>query len=105
MAEARKIINVGGEKVYPSEVESVIQEVPEVAEVTVFGENNPITGQIVCARVRAREDADRAILTQTIKRHCCTKLQAYKVPVKLTFDDRVQFNARVKKTRVLGDPA
>ena len=32
-----EIINVGGEKVYPTEVESVIHEIDNIAEVTVFG--------------------------------------------------------------------
>ena len=42
-----ELINVGGEKVYPSEVESVIQKISNVAEVTVFRETNLITGNIV----------------------------------------------------------
>ena len=47
-----EIINVGGEKVYPAEVENVIQQMDGIAEVTVYGEKNPIVGNIVCARVR-----------------------------------------------------
>src|SRR5919106_3948228 len=47
-----EIINVGGEKVYPAEVESVLQSMDGVAEITVCGEKNPITGQMVTARVR-----------------------------------------------------
>src|SRR5687768_712237 len=46
-----EIVNVGGQKVYPAEVENVIQELAEVAEVTVYGERNAITGSIVCADI------------------------------------------------------
>ncbi len=51
-----EMINVGGEKVYPQEVENVIQQIENVAEVTVFGEKNPITGNIVCAKVSLLEN-------------------------------------------------
>ena len=47
-----EIINVGGEKVYPQEVENVIQEIDNVSDVTVYGEKNNILGNIVCATVR-----------------------------------------------------
>ena len=53
-----EIINVGGQKVYPAQVESVVQEMPEVAEVSVYGEKNAIMGQIVCAAIRLRQSRD-----------------------------------------------
>ena len=40
-----EIINVGGEKVYPQEVENVIQEMDNVIEVTVYREKNSIIGK------------------------------------------------------------
>ena len=45
-----EMINVGGEKVYPAEVESVLQLMDGVEEVMVNGEENAITGQIVRAK-------------------------------------------------------
>ena len=54
-----EIINVGGEKVYPQEVENVILEIDNVAEVTVYGEKNPIIGNIVCAKVRFNRDEEK----------------------------------------------
>ena len=47
-----EMINVGGEKVYPVEVESVIQAMENVLEVTVYGERNALIGNVICARVR-----------------------------------------------------
>ena len=46
-----EIINVGGEKVYPQEIENVILKIDNVAEVTVYGERNPIIGNIVSAKI------------------------------------------------------
>ena len=45
------LINVGGQKVYPAEVENVLLEMDNVEEATVWGRPNPVTGQIVAAAV------------------------------------------------------
>jgi long-chain acyl-CoA synthetase len=45
-----EVINVGGEKVYPVEVENVLLDMPNVKDVTVSAMSNPITGQVVMAR-------------------------------------------------------
>jgi long-chain acyl-CoA synthetase len=50
-----ELINVGGEKVFPREIENVIQEIDNVEDVTVFSEPNPITGQIVCAKIKLKK--------------------------------------------------
>ena len=50
-----ELINVGGEKVYPQEVENVLLGHPLVEDATVYGEKNPIIGNIVCARIKQKE--------------------------------------------------
>lgn len=94
-----EIINVGGEKVYPAEVESVIQEMDNVAEVTVVGEKNPITGNIVCARVRLQQPEDPKAFTLRLKKFCRQRLPAYKTPVKVELAEEEQHSARFKKMR------
>lgn len=96
-----EMINVGGEKVYPSEVESIIQEMDNVAEVTVYGEKNPIIGNIVCAKVRIVKDEDMKDFTSRLKKHCLEKLQNYKVPVKVKIIEERQYSERFKKIRVI----
>jgi len=102
MGRKSELINVGGEKVYPTEVESVILELPEVAEATVYGEHNPITGQIVCARVtpsHALDDSAKREFVAGIKRYCRQKLQNYKVPVRVNIATERQHTDRFKKVR------
>jgi acyl-CoA synthetase (AMP-forming)/AMP-acid ligase II len=94
-----EIINVGGEKVYPVEVESVIQALPNVAEVTVYGEKNPLLGSIVCAKVRLREPEEPQAFIDALKRFCNGRLDRYKVPVKVIVIDQQQFGDRFKKSR------
>lgn len=97
-----EIINVGGEKVFPAEVESVIQELEMVADVTVFGEKNPITGNIVCADVLPAcelADAEKKKFVAELKRHCRQLLKSYKVPVKVNLVTGQQYSDRFKKIR------
>lgn len=94
-----EIINVGGEKVYPAEIESVIQEFPNVAEVTVYGEKNPITGNIVCAKLRLKVSEDPKEFITKLKKYCRGKLQSFKIPVKIKIVDETQYSERFKKTR------
>ena len=94
-----EIINVGGQKVYPQEVESVIQEMDNIAEVTVYGEKNSITGNIVCARISLIKNEDRQIFSVRLRTHCLTKLQNYKIPIKINIIDGKQYTERFKKRR------
>jgi len=94
-------INVGGEKVYPTEVENVILELPSVADVTVYAEKNAITGEIVCANITPASKADEPEreFVATIKEHCRSRLQRFKVPVRINIVDDSQYSDRFKKVR------
>jgi long-chain acyl-CoA synthetase len=94
-----ELINVGGEKVYPAEVESVIQSLPNIAEVSVYGEKNPITGSMVCALIKLVEPEDEQNARLRIKKACGEILPRFKVPVRLTFTDDSQYSERFKKMR------
>lgn len=95
-----ELINVGGEKVYPAEVESVIQQIENVAEVSVYGEKNPITGNIVCANVRLLEPEDNKAAILRVKKYCREHMPTFKVPVKVNVVDADLHSERFKKMRV-----
>jgi long-chain acyl-CoA synthetase len=94
-----ELINVGGEKVYPAEVESVIQAIPNVEEVSVYGEKNPITGSMVCALVKLQEEEDEQQAKLRIKQACAANLPRFKIPVRITFTMDEQHSERFKKMR------
>ena len=71
-----------------------------VAEVTVFGEKNPIIGNIVCSKVRLIKEEDKQQFITRLKIYCRRKLQSYKVPVKVIIENEQQFNERFKKKRI-----
>lgn len=95
-----ELINVGGEKVYPQEVENLVLEMDNIREVTVYGEKHPLMGNIVCAKVSLvdpAEDAKAAALR--VKKYCRERLPSFKVPVKIEVLDEAQYNSRFKKVR------
>jgi len=96
-----EIINVGGQKVFPVEVESIIQEMDNVAEVTVYGEKNPIIGNIVCAKVRLINHEDQKKFAMRLKKYCRRRLESYKVPIKVKVVYEKQYSERFKKVRKL----
>ena len=96
----QEMINVGGEKVTPSEVESTLLEMPEIADCLVYAESNAITGQIVAAEIVLKSDYDPKTIKRAIKNHCRSQLSSYKVPVKIYFKEATNFSTRYKKMRL-----
>jgi len=92
-----EIINVGGQKVYPAQVESVVQEMPEVAEVLVYGEKNAIMGQIVCAAIRLRESRDARQFHRELRQFCRQRLQEFQIPVRVALVENALHGERFKK--------
>jgi acyl-CoA synthetase (AMP-forming)/AMP-acid ligase II len=84
------IINVGGLKVHPEEVEAVINGHPKVRMSLVRARKNPITGALVVADVVPRGEAPtlngQAVqLEREILQLCRDSLPRYKVPAAITF--------------------
>jgi long-chain acyl-CoA synthetase len=94
-----EIINVGGQKVYPAEVESVLLQMENVRDATVFGEKNPITGNIVACRLNLFEAEDPIALKKRLRAFCRDRLASFKIPVKIDITSQEQHSARFKKMR------
>ncbi|HVY11957.1 MAG TPA: fatty acid--CoA ligase family protein [Alphaproteobacteria bacterium] len=96
---AREVINVGGEKVLPAEVEAVLLSIPGVRDCVVFPAPNAITGQCVAAEIAADSGAGEEIKKE-IRKACLQKLEPWKVPAKITLVDSVDAGERFKKKRL-----
>jgi len=76
------VINVGGHKVHPEEVEAVINRHPVVAMSLVKAKKNPITGALVIADVVLKTSGEGSESPQQdILRYCRTELDPHKVPI------------------------
>jgi acyl-CoA synthetase (AMP-forming)/AMP-acid ligase II len=98
---SKEVINVGGEKVLPAEVESIVLEVDCVDDCTVYGAKNAITGQMVAIQVVLKEGVDKKEAKSQIRYYCRQKLVAYKVPAKFEFVNQTNFGERFKKKRLI----
>jgi long-chain acyl-CoA synthetase len=94
-----ELINVGGQKVFPAEVEGVLLESEEVLDCVVYSEPHPVTGRIVCADVRVAGDLDERACRIRLKHACSQRLEPYKVPVKIRFVTHELHGDRLKRQR------
>ena len=94
------VINVGGQKVFPVEVEAVLLAADNIREATVYGDSHPLMGQVVKAKVSLIEPEDSLALAERMRSHCLARLAKYKIPVRFTIvSEEEQRNVRFKKIR------
>jgi long-chain acyl-CoA synthetase len=99
LGRASDLINVGGQKVYPAEVEDVLMQMENVRDVAVYGERNALTGQIVAARFNLHTPEEIGTFKRRLRAFCKDRLASYKIPVRVEITDKEQFGARFKKMR------
>lgn len=99
LGRTSEIINVGGQKVYPAEVESVLMQMENLADASVRGEKNPITGNIVVARLSLEKPEELSMLKKRVRKFCKERLETYKIPVRIEIAKEVQYTERFKKVR------
>jgi bile acid-coenzyme A ligase len=91
------LINVGGENVYPAEVEAALLEHPAVLDAVAYGGPDPILGAVVHAKVTLAGGA--AVSRPELVRHCAGRLSPYKVPRTVTVVPAVPRTAAGKLER------
>jgi acyl-CoA synthetase (AMP-forming)/AMP-acid ligase II len=100
------IINVGGQKIHPEEIEAVINRHPQVRMSLVRPRKNPVTGAVVIADVVLRGEGARtnaeAEIGNDILAHCREALPRHKVPVAIKFVSSLDVAATGKLTRRYG---
>ena len=95
-----EVINTGGKKVYPIEVENVLMSLSNIRNATVEARPHPIMGQVVQAKVSLFEPEDPFELSERLRRQCNERLAKYKVPVRfVVVDAEGHHNVRFKKVR------
>ena len=99
VGRVKELINIGGKKALPSEIESVIMELENIADCVVYGEKNAITGQSVSCDVVLKSDMAKDELKKLIRSTCASKLERYKIPSKINVVEKIAFTNRFKKVR------
>lgn len=93
-----ELINVGGYKVNPGEVEVAIQDIDGVRQAMVYGKANSILGNVLCADVVLETGFELTELD--IKKVLGAQLQDFKVPRRIKFVEEISLTRTGKMKRV-----
>ena len=93
------MLNIGGAKVRPEEVEEALLKLPEVADARVFGAPNPITGFVVAADIVLCRGLEATEARPAILAQLRASLAAYKVPRVVKFVPQISISASGKKIK------
>jgi long-chain acyl-CoA synthetase len=88
---AKDMIIRGGENIYPREIETVVHQLPEIAEAAVVARSNPVYGEEPVLFVSLHPD--RQLGVDVIRAHLAESLSKYKRPVDITILDDLPKNA------------
>ncbi|HLQ50714.1 MAG TPA: AMP-binding protein [Terriglobales bacterium] len=94
----KEIINCGGEKISPAEVDEVLSDHPSVATALAFGVECPMSGERVYAAVVPREGA--AITEHELKEFASVRLARFKIPRRILILDEIPKGPTGKMQRI-----
>ena len=95
----KDVINFAGMKVFPYEVESVLNEYPFVKESMVYGVSHPQYGQLPIARLVLKNGAAGDLDLNDLRRFCYHRMSRYKVPKDFQIVDALPKTASGKVKR------
>ncbi len=82
-----EMINIGGEKVVPFEIEEIVKRISGIEDVAAFGINHEILGQTIKLNVVKTKDSN--IEKSHILSHCIKNLEKFKIPSKIDFVEKI----------------
>ena len=94
-----EIINVGGDKVHPLQVEQVIYDVPGVAATRVYPKTSSLAGQLVACDIVPGPGEDVAELERRVNKHCVQRLLPHSRPRFIRAVSRIELSAAGKIIR------
>jgi acyl-CoA synthetase (AMP-forming)/AMP-acid ligase II len=93
------LINVGGNKVHPLEVERVIRAVPSVLDVRVFGRASSVAGQLVACEIVPAPGLDPASVEDAVQAHCRVHLASHQRPRLIRMVEAIDLSPAGKQLR------
>lgn len=95
LSRKNEMINVGGSKVNPNEVEEIIMSMTGIVDVKVFGKENSLMGNIICADI-----VTESVTEKEIKSFVKDHLPGYMVPRIIKFVAEISQTSTGKKSRI-----
>ena len=81
MGRTKSVINVSGIKVFPEEVEAVLETIPEIKSARISSSPHPLMGQIIEGELVLNEG--KTIDVEDVLSYCRKRLSAFKAPQRL----------------------
>lgn len=85
----KRMVNASGFKVWPTEIEALLHEHPDVREACVIAANDPYRGETVKAVVVLQEASKKQVRAEDIIEWCKSRMAAYKYPRQVEFVDEL----------------
>jgi acyl-CoA synthetase (AMP-forming)/AMP-acid ligase II len=79
---SKSVINISGLKVFPEEVEAVLEMIPEIKQARISSSPHPLLGQIIEGEIVLAEGA--TVDVEDVLTYCKKRLSAFKAPQRLT---------------------
>jgi acyl-coenzyme A synthetase/AMP-(fatty) acid ligase len=98
LGRKNEIIIVGGRNVYPQYVRSKMLELPYIVDAKIYGKQNNLLGEIVCADIVTSYNLDKNVILKDLKK----TMEFFEIPVLLNFVDKINYNDRHKMERKNG---
>lgn len=86
VSRKNEMINVGGYKVNPNEVEEIIRNIPGIINARIYSKQNSILGNIICCEVIKE---DKELTEAKIRAILQSKIQEYKIPRMIRFVEQM----------------
>ena len=93
-----ELINVGGYKVNPGEVENILLSIEGVKQVLVYGKANSVLGNVLCADIQLQDDS--TLTNVDIKKALASQLQDFKIPRRIKFVEEFELTRTGKLKRL-----
>ena len=97
LGRSSDFINVGGQKVHPSEIETILLELEEVQACRVTAKPDPITGSAIHCEITTSEEGDSLSWKRKLRSHCRGKLAPWKIPSSVSVVTHLAVNQRLKR--------
>ena len=95
----KELINKGGEKISPSEIDAVLKSHPQIRDAMAFGIAEPVLGEDIAAMV---VPADERITETDLRMYLLDRLVQFKVPTRIYFVDEIPKTPTGKPRRYMG---
>ncbi|MDR6983930.1 acyl-CoA synthetase (AMP-forming)/AMP-acid ligase II [Rheinheimera pacifica] len=99
LGRASGVINVGGNKVHPEQVEQVLLQHPVVRQAKVYAKASSVLGQLVIADIVIDTGIDSKTVQMQLLLHCQQQLERYQLPTRLNIVSSIATNATGKLSR------